>query len=150
MRAESQNSSSHGQDDFTRGGFQLQSDRGVDAGCHLFDIQRDQASASERQLSSVGSEPTNVATNYIAFDCLRLVGHVHCHPLCVFQRRPPACGESSGVLYCLRHRFLHFQHRFMGDWRRCLEPDPQEWQRTGHVGLVVQGRETERPVQGSS
>lgn len=148
MRAENQNSSAHGENDFTRGGFQLQSDRGVHAGCHLFHIQRDQALGPEGKLSSVGREPTNVATDHPPFDRLRLFGYVDFRHLCVLERRPPACGESCGVLHCLRHRLLHLQHRFMGNWRRRPEPDSQEWQRAGYVGLVVQGRETERIVQG--
>lgn len=98
----------------------------------------------------MGPEPTDVATNHNAFDRCRVVGHVDWHNLCVLERRPQACGESCGVLYRLRHWLFHLQHRFMGDWRRGPEPDPQEWRRAGYVGLVVQGRETERTVQGPS
>ena len=150
MSAESQNPSPHGENDFTRGGFQLQPDRGVHARRHLYHIQRDQELAPEGHLSSVGSESTDMATNHVAFDRLRLIGHVNFHPLCLLERGPSACRESRGVLYRLRHRFLHLQHCLMGDWGRRPEPNPQNWQRARHVGLVMQGWQTERIVQGPS
>ena len=64
--------------------------------------------------------------------------------LWLLERWPQESRKGCCVLHVFLRRLLHLQRRHVGNRCRVTEPKQTSWQRPRHVGMVLQGWQTER------
>jgi hypothetical protein len=115
----------------------LQSDCSFHARDCLRHLQRHKTTPCKERSACVGQQHQDLATNSAPLHRRYLTVHVYRRYVCILERRPSESREGGSILYRLRRRLLHLQHRHVGSWRRCLQPKQSIRQQQRHVGLVL-------------
>ena len=135
--AESQNPGSPRKDRAAECEFQLFPHCALTDRVDLRHLQRYQVAAPSQQLTRVGAQDQDVASDHLAVHRLRFSSPLpdgYVEPL---EGQDQARGEDANLLLLLRHGLLPLQHHHVGGWSRadCGFEEGQQW--AGPLGMEL-------------